>query len=539
MDEMFDVVVVGGGAAGLSGAVALARFRRSVLVLDAGDARNAPAGHVHNFLTRDGMPPAEMYEAGRAEVRRYGGRVEQGRVTAVRREGDRLRIEMGERAVMARRVLVATGARDELPGIPGLAERWGTDVVHCPYCHGWEVRDQNIGVLATGPMAVHQALLFRQLSSRVTLLRHTGPAPADEELEQLHVLGIGVVEGEVVKVESGVAGLTGVRLADGSQVQLDALVVTPGVTARAELLAPLGLQPAEVEIGGHVLGSRIEADAAGATAAAGVRVAGNVTDLLAQVVSSAAAGLNAAAAINADLVAEGAAAALEAHRHAQVYGQEAWDERYRSKPQIWSGDPNAVLVAEVGGLTPGTALDAGSGEGADALWLAARGWHVTAAELSTVALKRAAAQSDRLGLHVDWQHLDLTSEPAKGTFDLVTAFFLHLPATSRQSLWRHLAAAVAPGGTLLVVGHDLSDMATMPRPRLAEMGWTIGEVAGSLGEGWAVEVAEARPRQATDPDGREVTIHDAVLRARRDLVAGTGSAAPALAVDGAERQLAG
>jgi thioredoxin reductase len=159
-----DVVVVGGGAAGLSGALMLARARRSVVVLDAGAPRNAPAEGVHGLLARDGLPPAELLEHGRAEVRGYGGRVVAGEVAAVTRDpvgGFEVALVDG-RALHARRVLVATGLVDELPAVPGLRDRWGRDVVHCPYCHGWEVRDQAIGVLATGPMSVHQALLFRQ-----------------------------------------------------------------------------------------------------------------------------------------------------------------------------------------------------------------------------------------------------------------------------------------------------------------------------------------------------------------------------------------
>jgi thioredoxin reductase len=312
-EEMYDVVVIGGGAAGLSGAVALARSRRSVLVLDAGDPRNAPAEHVHNFLTRDGASPAEIYLTGRAEVVGYGGRVEAGRVTAVRRQGKSLAVEIGERSVGARRVLLATGLRDELPDIPGLAERWGTDVLHCPYCHGWEVRDQRVGVLVTGPMAMHQALLFRQLSPQVTVLQHTGPALSDAQREQFDALGIKVIDGRVVRVDSDADGLTSVLLDDDSRVPLDALVVAPSFTARAEALASIGLEPVEVYMDDHLLGTRIEADPTGATPVAGVWAAGNVTDYKAQVISSAAAGLAAGAAINADLIAEEARAALEAH----------------------------------------------------------------------------------------------------------------------------------------------------------------------------------------------------------------------------------
>ncbi len=309
-NENYDVVVVGGGAAGLSGAVALARSRRSVLVVDAGDPRNAPAGHVHNFLSRDGTPPSELYAAGRAEVIKYGGRVETGRVTALARDGERFGVQIGdqngaqngERTVTARRLLVATGLRDVLPDVPGLAARWGIDVLHCPYCHGWEVRDQRIGILATGPAAVHQALLFQQLSRHVTLLEHTGPGPDADQRAQLEALGVAIVEGRVEQVEAGPDGLTGVRLAGRGHLALDAVVVAPRLEVRAELLGPLGLEPVEVLLGEHPVGTRIEADRTGATAVRGVWVAGNLTDPQAQVISAAAAGLTAGAVINLDLV---------------------------------------------------------------------------------------------------------------------------------------------------------------------------------------------------------------------------------------------
>jgi thioredoxin reductase len=306
MNENYDVVVIGGGAAGLSGAVALARSRRSVLVVDAGDPRNAPAGHVHNFLSRDGTPPSELYAAGRAEVTGYGGRVETARVAALARDGERFGVQIsaqtGERTVAARRLLVATGLRDVLPDVPGLATRWGIDVLHCPYCHGWEVRGQRIGILSTGPAAVHQALLFQQLSPHVTLLQHTGPALDADQHKQLGALGVAVAEGEVERIEAGADGLTGVVLAGRGRLALDAVVVAPRMEARAELLEPLGLKPAEVLIGGHPVGTRIEADRTGATAVPGVWVAGNLTDPQAQVVGAAAAGLMAGAAINFDLI---------------------------------------------------------------------------------------------------------------------------------------------------------------------------------------------------------------------------------------------
>src|ERR1700758_3872930 len=171
--DAYDVVVIGGGAAGLNGALQLARSRRSVLVVDAGQPRNRPAAAVHGLLGHDGRPPAELLARGRAEVRAYGGDVVAGEVTAVGGGGEPgFTVTLGDgRAVQARRLLVTSGLVDNLPGITGLRERWGRDVVHCPYCHGWEVRDQPIGVLASGPTSVHQALLFRQLSDDVVYFR--------------------------------------------------------------------------------------------------------------------------------------------------------------------------------------------------------------------------------------------------------------------------------------------------------------------------------------------------------------------------------
>lgn len=202
--------------------------------------------------------------------------------------------------------------------------------------------------------------------------------------------------------------------------------------------------------------------------------------------------------------------------HQAPHGEQAWDERYLTRPAIWSGQPNAVLVAEAADLRPGTALDAGSGEGGDACWLATQGWKVTAADISSVAIERAAKRASERGLTITWLHADLASVPAPATYDLVTTHFLHVPRSEQPTLFRHLAAAVAPGGTLLVVGHDFGDMAETPRRDLKEYAWTAQEVAATLGEDWTIEAAESRPRQAAGPDGEEVTIHDAILRARRD-----------------------
>src|SRR3954466_124457 len=155
--DRYDVVVVGGGAAGLSGARALARAGRSVLVIDAGEPRNAPASHVHNYLGREGTPPAELYAIGRAEVAGYGGEVVDGRGTGARRGGDGFVVTLDDGEVRTRRLLVTTGLVDELPDVPGVAEQWGRGVLHCPFCHGAEVRDRRGGILRIHPLALHQA----------------------------------------------------------------------------------------------------------------------------------------------------------------------------------------------------------------------------------------------------------------------------------------------------------------------------------------------------------------------------------------------
>ena len=289
----FDVVVVGGGAAGLSGALALVRSRRSVLVIDSGAPRNARAEGVHNFLTRDGLPPGELLRLGRAEVAGYGGQFRDGEAVSAEpasidgKDGFRVALADGD-VVTARRLLVTTGLVDELPEIPGLAERWGHDVIHCPYCHGWEVRDQRIGVLGSAATG-HQAPLFAQLSDQVVILANG--------FEPLDVPGLPVIEGRVTELVIEDGRLAGARLVHGPVVPLDALVVSPRFHARAGLLASLGLKPVEGEFG-----DSIPSGPAGATEIPGVWVAGNVTDPMIQVVGAAAAGLMAGARINADLI---------------------------------------------------------------------------------------------------------------------------------------------------------------------------------------------------------------------------------------------
>ena len=310
----YDVVVVGAGPAGLGAALALARARRSVLVIDDGSPRNAPAGHVHNYLGREGTPPGELLAIGRREVTDYGGEVVADRITGAEPlEAGGFRVDRRDGTpVEARRLLVTTGLVDRLPDVDGLAERWGTDVLHCPYCHGWEVRDHPIAVLAISPMSVHQALLWRQWTPDVILILHDAPAPGGDDAQRLAALGIDVVDGPATAVEGQHDRVTGVRLTGGRVVPCRHVVVAPRFEARAGLLARLGLPTADFLAGDHVLGTHVPADATGATAVPGVWVAGNVTDPAATVIGAAAAGLRAAHGINLSLVTEDADAAVAA-----------------------------------------------------------------------------------------------------------------------------------------------------------------------------------------------------------------------------------
>jgi len=314
MTQTYDVVVVGGGAAGLAGALTLARARRNVLLLDAGEQRNRPAAGVHSYLTRDGIAPADLVATGVAEVQRYGGEVRSGRAVSARRLGPHVELTLDDGSTLtARRLLVATGVTDELPDLPGVAELWGRDVLHCPYCHGWETRDRAVGVLGRGPASVHQALLFRQWSGDLRFFSHRMDLP-DEDRERLEAFGITVVPGEVERllVENG--RLAGVQLVDGTVVQQEAVVISTKLVARSQVLESLGLPAADLSEDGHVVGSSVAADADGRTEVPGVWVAGNVTDLAAQVMAAAASGVRAAASLNADLVDEDVEAAVRERR---------------------------------------------------------------------------------------------------------------------------------------------------------------------------------------------------------------------------------
>ncbi|NEB11510.1 NAD(P)/FAD-dependent oxidoreductase [Streptomyces coelicoflavus] len=295
----YDVVVVGGGAAGLSAALVLGRSRLRTLVVDAGEPRNAPSAHMQGYLTRDGMSPAEFLALGREEIARYGVELVRDRAVDVSR-GEDFAVELaGGDTVHARRLIVTTGLRDELPAVPGVADRYGRDVLHCPFCHGWEVRDEHFGVLATSPLSVHQALMVSGWSDDVTLFLHTVAERelSDDDLRRLAAAGVKVVPGEVAGLRIEDDRLTGVRLADGTAHDRTVLFVAPKAVPQTGLMERLGAELQETPFGAYPV-----VDATGRTTVPGVWTAGNAMGFAEQVVHAASGGYRAASAIVGDLI---------------------------------------------------------------------------------------------------------------------------------------------------------------------------------------------------------------------------------------------
>ena len=512
-----DVAIIGGSAAGLAAALQLGRQRRSVIVIDGGDPRNAPAAHMHSYLGHEGLPPAEFAAIGREEVRSYGGEVLAGRAVDVTRRADgRFRVDLvGGGAVVARRVLAATGLIDDLPDIEGVAEHWGSDVIHCPFCHGYEVRDKRIVQIVTHPMGLYPAGLFRQLTEQFTLVLHDGVNSDDPALDPLRNAGVIVIDGPVRRLVTGDNGhVVAVELASGDRIDADAVVVGAPFRVRAEPFTSLGLMTVPHPSG---LGDFVETDATGETSVPGLYAAGNLTDPSQQVLQAAANGSRVGGMISFSLANDDIAAAER-----PLGNQADWEHRYIDA-QIWSGNPNGSLVTEIGSTAPGRVLDVGAGEGGDAVWLAERGWRVTASDISRRALDRIASVAHQRGLRIDCHHADANSLDAYPTqaFDLVSAHYAAIPRTPDSQAITNLLAAVAVGGTLLIVGHDPEPMRrpidTTSHSQRFDPDAYVRVVdfvkAITTSAEWDIEINEKRPR----PSGAVSTHHvdDVVLRARR------------------------
>jgi thioredoxin reductase len=306
-----DVIIIGAGAAGLSAGLVLARARTEVLLIDGGEPRNAPAEHMHGFVSRDGMPPQDFLASGRAEVTSYGGRFVKASALTVARSADTtFRVALEDGAVeTSRALLVATGLFDELPDIAGVSERWGSLVHHCPYCHGHEVRKQKIAVIG-GPqrvMSLRQAGLLRRYSDSVTFITN-GIELTPAEVHRLTAFGVAVIDGTVSQLLGAPGALHAVELNDGGAVECDAVFIAPRQAPRDALLRSLGCET-DPDTG------LVVSDAFGQTSVTGVWAAGNVVTPTAQVVTAAGAGSATAIAVSGWLLQQDLDAASAARSH--------------------------------------------------------------------------------------------------------------------------------------------------------------------------------------------------------------------------------
>ena len=315
--EQWDVIIIGGGAAGLSAALILARARRRVLVLDAQEPRNRFAPHMHGVLSRDGYSPLDLVADGYREVRAVDGVIENARVveTHATANGFEVVTDKGARAI-ARRLIVATGNRDQLPAIPGLAEQWGRGVVACPYCDGYEASGRAIGVLAGSVLGLHKAHMLRSYSAHITVFTAlAGPIPDTDRLV-LEQRGIRLEDRTVTHVVTESGTITGLGLGDGTVAPIDVVFADATPVALDEPLQQLGAERTDTPFG-----SWTAVDAVGKTSVDGVWAVGNASNPSALVPIAAGSGATAALAINGELVAEEVAAATE--RVTTAFGENA------------------------------------------------------------------------------------------------------------------------------------------------------------------------------------------------------------------------
>lgn len=551
-DQEWDVVIAGGGVAGLSAALTLGRARRRVLVIDSGRPRNRFADHMHGMLGGDGAEPTELLRRGREELGAYDVTIREGTVIDVEDRERSLGVTIsGGETLETRSLIAASGLSDELPPVPGLPERWGRDVLHCPYCHGWEVRGQRLAVLGTSPMSSHQAELIRQWSDDLVFLT-AGCGPLEPEVAaRLRSRGVKLVDSPVVEVLAVGDRLTGVRLDDGSTLELDAVFTAPSSRPHDDYLEGMELARDETP-----MGSFISVDPAGRTSHPRIWAIGNIVNPPANVPISIGAGSMTAGMVNMALVTEefdravGAdegeeATAAEGPDGTAVAEEESarqhWESQYSGSAARWSGRVNSTMAAVVSrlpGESVGEALDLGCGEGADAVWLADRGWRVTAVDISESAIERGAELAREAGVSdaIGWITADLSDWATEAEYDLVTASFFHSEVElPRTEILRRAAGRVRPGGRLVIVSHVFEGPEDIPAwslryhgvsdpndPALEKVFSLLLKPAEELaalaldGVDWEVERQEICPREAVGPDGQETaTVKDGLLVLRR------------------------
>ncbi len=517
MDREFDVVIIGGGAAGLSAALTLGRACRRVLVIDAGEPRNRFAAHMHGVLGHEGRAPLDLLELGRAELNAYDVTVRSGLVENVSDGPGTVKVTLSDDTVLtARTLIVASGISDDLPDIPGLAERWGKTVLHCPYCHGWEVRGKRLGVLTTSPVGMHQAELLRQWSDRLVVFTAGLGELSDEAITRLRSRGVELVDSPVTELQGEPGDPITVRTADGRSVEVDAIFTVGAARPHDEFLASLELERAE-----NPLGSFLAVDQTGKTSHERIWAVGNVVNPGANVPISVGAASFAAGMVNMVLVTEDFDHATSSASWPEIAPVDFWEDRYAGSERIWSGRVNATVADVTAELKPGRSLDLGCGEGADAIWLARNGWQATGIDISATAIARAKTAAHEAGLsenRATFIAANLADLDHDTTYDLVTASFFHSPVElPRTEILRRAAEFVSPDGHLLITSHG----APPPWADASAHDHKFLTAADELAEldlsddDWDVVRAEQRHRGATAPDGTPAQLEDSVVLLRR------------------------
>jgi thioredoxin reductase len=298
--NIYDAVIVGAGSAGLSAALALGRARRKVLLLNGGEPRNAPTDASHNFFTRDGTPPSELLKIGVEQLEPYGTEIQSHNAERIKKTKDTFELMLdNSQRVITRKIILATGVVDVLPDIPGFRELWGKHIHHCPYCHGWEVRDRPLAVYAQGELGYHFAIMIRHWSQDLVVCSDGDAKFSNEQREHLKQLNLQLIETPLERLETSDGELKEIILRDGSKLQREHIFMRPPHQQRSPLAAHLGCTMSDD-------GLYVKVDAKGETSVSGIYAAGDMTGPMHAVSQAVASGTLAGAMLNHALVFEDA-----------------------------------------------------------------------------------------------------------------------------------------------------------------------------------------------------------------------------------------
>jgi thioredoxin reductase len=296
-DDSFDVIVVGGGSAGLSAALTLGRACKRVLVCDSGKPRNQVAHVSHTFFSRDGIAPAELLQIGREQLQPYDVAIHTGEVTDAEKLGDRFQITLSNgKQFVSRKLLLATGMKDTLPSIEGFAELWGNSVFHCPYCHGWEVRDQPLAVYGKGEMAFEKTALLTGWSRDLVLCSDGAAELSEQQRQKLSDWGVQIREEQIARLEYQDSELTTIVFKNNERLPRRGILIQPRSSQHSPLAVKLGCQVGSNDI--------VEVNEMKQTSIPGVYAVGDTSSFFSQISWAVASGSLAANFINRSLIEE-------------------------------------------------------------------------------------------------------------------------------------------------------------------------------------------------------------------------------------------